>query len=744
MNFLKPKEKNEVKPTADEQQPPKSAVESLVHFSIDLAPGEELEITLNSKSIGEQRASEKHRVSPQQAGSTFRAWLSGIIWGENNAWLQPATLVVYLLVMLAGLQSIPPFFTSQEAVHLVQAAEFLKNGLHVRGELLPAFFEFQGHASLGSSVYLMVLPFLTLGASAWVVRGMAVLCSLAAVIWGSGLLKKYLGLKHAWSFALLLAVSPGWVFLARSGLDAVLLAACLTGFLYYFQAARQGSLGWLYLAAALAGFGFYASWAGRVLVPVVLLVVVGFNFSWLRRHAKTAWVALGGLAVSALPLVRQLITHPAFLENDLSSYGDVWNSNQSFFDHLLDVFLRYLAGLDPRFWVLPHQLAEGDPYVAWVGRLSLLSLALALIGMIFTLRHWKSQSRYRFVWLAFGLAPLGGALTGVTTGLNVGVIWVVTVFAVIGLNGLLDWLQNRFSAQVSWLLAAAWLLLVVGCLTTWLNLNTRSAWQDGQKDPVPYRTAAVYQAMDDFHYQQPALKLLISPALTGEENMVQRLYNLDQGYSAPFSIEEAIQKIMPDIHSKAFVLDDASYQQVLDSQLFQPPEVLKVLPGINLSTDVRIVKLEYLADVEAIVAAIEAERVQLVEDSLLLNGQPVPVRHSQLEMGPLANLFDHQPDSLIKTKGVNPLVLEMDFPDPVMFQGANLQVGNESLTATFTLTLDSGEERQYALSAAASEGNKEVQVDFEGQKIVKKLRLELLDTAAEKVSPVHLWEIRFY
>jgi hypothetical protein len=186
---------------------------------------------------------------------------------------------------------------------------------------------------------------------------------------------------------------------------------------------------------------------------------------------------------------------------------------------------------------------------------------------------------------------------------------------------------------------------------------------------------------------------------------------------------------------------------VVSSGWFKEPQVDLILPYPDGTPGFYFVHLQYQDNVEQL-AATEKENLQrLYEQDITLDGEVVHVHYSMLDSGPIDNAFDGDLNTLIKTGGANPLVIEMDFPAARSMSNLTAHVGSEAVDITVTLTGDGdillGKFTQRGEQGSLN-GYKDVTVNFGSVMAVKKLHFEMLDTYAPDPSPVHLWEITFH
>jgi hypothetical protein len=69
-------------------------------------------------------------------------------------------------------------------------------------------------------------------------------------------------------------------------------------------------------------------------------------------------------------------------------------------------------------------------------------------------------------------------------------------------------------------------------------------------------------------------------------------------------------------------------------------------------------------------------------------GRTVTVRHTPFDLGSLGDLFDGDPATLVRTAGINPAVVEIEFGEPVRLTGVWLTVGATDLDVTIRVFAD--------------------------------------------------------
>ena len=118
-------------------------------------------------------------------------------------------LLVYLLTRLIRITDFPIYFFSDEAVQTLLASDFVRDSFKGYDDVfLPTYFSNYGKYSLGTTVYLQLIPYLLFGRSIWVTRASAALATLLAAISLYLILKKVFKTKSPWLGILVLAATP--------------------------------------------------------------------------------------------------------------------------------------------------------------------------------------------------------------------------------------------------------------------------------------------------------------------------------------------------------------------------------------------------------------------------------------------------------------------------------------------------------------------------------------------------------
>ena len=314
-----------------------------------------------------------------------------------------ASVGIYLVTRLIGLDQYPIYFFTDEAVHQVLAANFVHTGLrNPDNEFLPTYFSLGPTFNLnGASVYLQVIPYLIFGQAEYVTRATSVLVTLIAAIAVGLILRDIFKRRYWWVATLLLSVTPAWFLHSRTAFEYAEIAAYFAGYLYCYLRYRYLSPRALYGVVLFGALAFYTHGLGEILMGVttLLLAVADWRYHWQQRAVVGRALALG--VVLALPYVRYGLAHPGSTMAELRQRDSYWvQPGVTLGSKLSQFFSEYLLALSPLYWfqgnngrdIVRHTM---DGY----GNLWLPTAPLLALGLLNALRHVR-ESMHRTLLLA--------------------------------------------------------------------------------------------------------------------------------------------------------------------------------------------------------------------------------------------------------------------------------------------------------------------------------------------------------
>ncbi|NPV74852.1 MAG: hypothetical protein HPY59_00605 [Anaerolineae bacterium] len=766
--------------TAEELQPsqtgdpaPVDPTESAhIELSIDLQPGMRVQVTIASG-----RAGEKPQIStqfdtlplPVLTGERPRSFWDRLppflnriyqrarLWAQKplGKWLEKpgywfaVCLAVYLVIQLAGLQAYPAHFSCDEAVSMVNASALLRNGLRGdHGELLPTFTKNDSQYSLSATVYFAILPYLLFGKSVLAVRLITAFVALLGALWFTLFIRDFVRLREWWLSPLLLSLAPAWFFLARTGLETAQMTAFYIGFWYYYACYRFRRPTFLFPALILGGLVFYTYTPGQIIIVVsgLILLAVDWRYHWQQR--SIAWKGALVLILLALPLMRFIHLEPGEYGRRLNMYNSYWIWPDLTLLQKTGIFLlQYLGGLNPVFWFSPH--IEGEHIRYAMGNrppLPWLYAPLILLGLYTLVRGWRAHPELRLAIYALLAAPVGAAVVaGGTLPRLLAVAFPLLLFAALGLSAALAWLEKRRPALQKWSALTLLLFLSATGIFTMLDAyKNGSRWlTDYGLSGLQWGAPQLYGAAREHILKHPQDVILISPNWTFQGQTLRNFFTDDHPQIRVQAVTDFLGAYQEDISQFVFVLTPEDFWQVQQSGKLKPPEVIQITPYPDGRDGFYWARLSYVEDITSILENERTERRKLVKETLLLDGEEVTVQYSTLDMGNIANVFDGDPDSLIRSAVANPLVVSVEFKEARPMRSVTALAGAEPVTLTVEVTDSEGIHWTFKAQGALVADFKKVTVNFGAALDVKSLNILLYDDYVPEPANVHLWEIQF-
>ncbi len=664
-----------------------------------------------------------------------------------DGWLLALSLAIYLAVRLIGLAQYPIYFFTDEAVQSVLASDLLRDGFHgADKQFLPTYFYNSYQYNLGTSVYLQVLPVVLFGHSVWVTRAACVLVSLLAGLAVGLALWQVFSSRMAWAGVLLLSMTPAWFLHSRTAFETGIATSFYAGFLFlYLVYLKSGRPAALYAAAGFGALAFYSYSPMRM---VMLLSGLFFLVGNLRRHLqhwKPLLATAGILAVLVIPQLRFQLAHPGENLHHLQVLGSYWNLDIPLGEKLAAYLREYSRGLDPFYWFLADQSDLARHIMDGYGHLLRTTAPLLLAGLALVLRRIR-QPAERTLLLALLAAPGGAALVGRGITRMLALVIPAAVLSAMGLEALLEWLSRRARLRRSVLLTGTFALLAG--FNFWLlrdALVNGPLWEtDYGLGGMQYGAQQLFDAVRQTVAEDPGRKIVLSPSwANGTNNLV--LFFFDD--PAPFtlgSIEGYLVEKQPLDHQTLFITTPAEYRLANQSGKLTGLVVERTLPCPNGQPCFYFLHASYVKNIDEILAAEKAARAVLQEFQVEVAGETALVRHSYLDMGTIQELFDGDPDSLIRTLEANPLVVDLTFSRPRSLKGVTVKVGGPPTQLTVELYDEA--DRLLMLQSVEvpdSPNPRDLDLSLRPGAAVRRVRLQVRNTDEGEPAHVHAWEVTF-
>ncbi len=663
-------------------------------------------------------------------------------------------LLVYLLVRLIGIENFPINFLGDEAIQSVHAADLIRdNFFNHRDEFLPTFFENGGQYNLSTSVYFQVLPVWLFGKEIWATRGAAALVTLLAAVGVGWMIEKGYKSHFGWLAILMLSLMPAWFLHSRTALETAMAVSFYAGFVGCYVSYRNGNLRFLFGAAVLATLAFYSYSPMRLVLVLTLLCFLLSDWRYHWQHKSIFLKAIGVGLVFLIPFLRYTLNHPGETQRHLEILGSYWVQDIPLGEKWLSFLSEYLRGLNPLYWYLPNGVDLQRHLMKDYGHLWLPGLPFALIGILWSIRHFK-LSFARLVLIVLLVAPSGAAL--VQLGITRALVMVIpaTVLTSIGLVICWQWLEkkikNRFNPSLP---IAAGIGFVVFVLLIILNISMLTdALRNG---PMWFTNYGMYgmqygarQVFGTIHEElnnNPEKKFYVTSTWANSADVLARFFFDDPLPFQMGSIDGYISEYRPIDPEMVFVMIPEEMQNVRESQKFTNIQTEKMIqlpngaPGFYFST------LVYVENIEEIFAAeLAARRILNKATLFMVDGEEIEVEYSALDMGGIQDIFDGNPSTLTRTWEANPFQVIVRFLQPRQVSRIILRVGGEPTKIEIHVWSD-GAVEPIPLLMNLSDDSEPRFVELDLPEMTSVLWVDIRVTNLNNTEPahVHLWELQF-
>jgi len=653
-------------------------------------------------------------------------------------------LLVYLISHLIGLTRFPIYFFSDEAIQTVAASNLLRdNFVDEEGTLLPTFYKNGPYFNLSISVYVQVLPYLLFGKSVFITRATSVLISLLAATSVSLMLRNIYKVPYWWAGVSLLSIAPAWFLHSRTAFETVLFVSFYAACLYTYLLYRYRSPNFLYITILLAALAFYTYSPGQVLIGLtsILLLISDLSYHWQNR--KTVLRGLGLAIFLVLPYLRFRVSHPASPFEQLRILDSYWLKSLSLKEKLAQFGSEYLFGLSPNYWFFPNERDLPRHLMKDYGHLLNILLPFILLGLILAIRDLKSSAN-RALLIALLIAPVGAALVQIGITRILVLVIPATILIALGLSKTLTWLESRhlphsiLSISLFGVLTFTNLFILRDVL-----LNSPTWYQDYGLGGMQYGAQQLFPKISDHLENDPETKIILSPTWANGTDVVARFFLGDPLPIQMGSIDGYIFHRQPLDRNTLFIMTPDEYQLTVESGKFKNIQVDETLPYPNGKPGFYFVRLEYVDEIDTILEKERQERSILRVAQVLINGEPVQVRYSMLDIGEVQNMFDGDRYTLGRTFEANPAVIELTYPTPRTISGVSVIIGStEAEIRALLYPASNSDPVEYIKTFQGSVEQPEAVFDFGASTQMQVLRMEIRDLRQVEPGNVHIWEIR--
>jgi hypothetical protein len=243
----------------------------------------------------------------------------------------------------------------------------------------------------------------------------------------------------------------------------------------------------------------------------------------------------------------------------------------------------------------------------------------------------------------------------------------------------------------------------------------------------------------------PQTRMVVSPSWANGTDVVARFFLDDPLPIEMGSIDGHLFQRFPLDENTLFVMTPEEYQMALESGKFTNIRVEKTLPYPNGEPGFYFVRLQYVENIDQILATEREQRRVLLTDIVQIDGEPVRLRFPMLDIGEPQQMFDGDSETLGRTLEANPAVIELTFPEPRRIEQIALIIGSTEAEITAQFFPESGAEPvEFSQVLQGTIDQPRVELETGGAPPAQVVRLSVRDLHQDEPAHIHIWEIELH
>jgi hypothetical protein len=596
------------------------------------------------------------------------------------------------------------------------------------------------------SVYVHLIPTWLFGKSIFVTRATSVAVAIMGAA-GAAIALRVMRVRFWWVAPLVLAAMPMFFLHARTAFEAIMTASFYACFLCAYLLYRYRSPLYLFVALLFGAATFYAYTAGQgvMLVAGVLLLL-----SDLRYHLHQRWKLLLGAMLFALllglPYVRYRRLHPGVVRSQLEVLNSYWIQPIPLSEKI-EIFGRnYLEGLDPRFWFSRKEAEFIRHQMRGMSYIPLAYVPFLVLGAAVCVRNFRRSSAHRAVLFSPLAAPFAGAVAEIDPLRVIAMVVPAALLAVIGIDQIHRWIRRLVPYPAAAVACAAAFALGAANLTLKALVAGPTWYADYGLYGMQYGAREVFSAIREELARSSDFRIRLSPSWANNPNeFAQFFLTGDERNRVTFGTVDAYLLRRTAFSEKDLhVMTADEYRRAVGSQKVVVDSPVRTLPYPDGTIGFYFARMRYSENADAILEAEREERRKLEETTATLEGRPVTIRHSRLDMGSIPAIFDGRPETLARGLEANPFVLEVLFPTARTVRKVRLSLGAMDLVRVRVRATpeDGSPERSAAAELRNRPASPKLEFPFPGGAVrTRKLRIEIEDVGSGEISHVHVYEL---
>ena len=649
---------------------------------------------------------------------------------------------LFTLTRFIRLPDFPIYFASDEALTALRGLDLIRDGgFDYDKYFLPPFFINDGRYSLGTIVYLQILPLLAFGKSVWVVRGVSAVISIFGVIWFCFILRDIFKLKLWWAGVFLFGVIPAWFLFSRTAYAAAEMTALYTGALYYYLRYRTDKPVFIFPAVILAGMAFCAYQPAELLVALTLLILGLVDIRYHIKNWKVALPAVGVLLVFALLIGNFYRVHFDLYSGTLQAFNSYLNQDLPVIQKVEKFLSYYFTGLSPLYWF--SSMAREEPFYQMKGYhyFPLILAPLAVWGAFRLIRR-RNRLEILTVAIPFFAAPIAAAMIGIQVTRVIAEILPYALLIMLGMEAAANWLE-RYRVRAGWITAGVVVLLSIGQVSLLVDSLTRGPlwYSDYGLSGIQWGGNQVFKKALEYSNANPNTKVYISGGWTFKADGLL-LFFIPKDAPVFMGSPDIMANNLANGEDLTFVLTPEELKHLRESGDYASIQEKDVIPCPDGNPCFIFATLRQDPELRNELLASEAQKMEPLEEGVVWNGEELDISVTPLSDGKISNLFDGRDDTFIRSANINPLVIDMGFPQVTPLTSIMVRVGSEPITVSVNVNPDDPQKKLvFTQTQSESDGYKEIRVDFGDTQQVKKIQIAVQNMLSPEEGFVHIWEL---
>jgi hypothetical protein len=343
------------------------------------------------------------------------------------------------------------------------------------------------------------------------------------------------------------------------------------------------------------------------------------------------------------------------------------------------------------------------------------------------------------------VAPVGAAL--VQIGITRTLVFIIpaTILITLGINQILVWLGNYRFPHKTMAIGLFAILTTFNIIMLRDVLTNAPTWyKDYGLGGLQYGAQELFPKIQDHLEVDPELDIILSPTWANGTDIVARFFLSDPLPIQIGSIDGHLFQQLPLDDNMLFVMTSEEFQKAQESDKFTDIQVTDTLAYPDGDPGFYFVKLNYVEEIASVLAKEQEERRVLRSAVIDLDGEAVQVKHSLLDIGEAAHMFDGDEHTLGRTMEANPAIVELNFSESRPISGVSVIIGSTEAEIRASLFPTVGSQSiEYAEIFQGTVSQPEAVFDFGKTVMVQSIRLEVSDLRQGEPANVHIWEITF-